>query len=99
MIKNGNKKMPKNAENFVCEPCMFTCCKYSNYLNHINTIKHSKVSDDNKMVINDNKKMPKNAESVYLCICGNTYKYMSGLSRHKKQCNIEESSKEEKPKE
>jgi hypothetical protein len=55
------------------------------------------VSDDNKMVINDNKKMPKNAESLYICICGNTYKYLSGLSRHKKNCNIEEIPKEELP--
>ncbi len=93
----GNAKMPKNAEKFVCEPCMFTCCKYSNYKSHLKTKKHCMVSDDNKMVINDNKKMPKNAESLYICICGNTYKYLSGLSRHKKNCNIEEIPKEELP--
>jgi len=37
------------------------------------------------MITNDNKKMPENAD--YVCKCGNKYKYMSGLSRHKKTCN------------
>ena len=78
--------MPKNAETFICELCDFKCCKYSNYLCHINTKKHAQSSNDNKMITNDNKKMPKNAE--YTCKCGNTYKYMSGLSRHKKSCNF-----------
>jgi len=31
--------------------------------------------------------MPKNAE--YVCRCGNIYKYMSGLCRHKKKCKQE----------
>ena len=83
-----NAKMPKNAEKFVCESCMFNCNKLSNYLCHLETLKHSRSGEDNKMVINGNKKMPKNA--VYICNCGNTYKYLSGLSRHKKHCNIEE---------
>jgi hypothetical protein len=83
-----NAKMPKNAEKFTCDICSFKCKKYSNYLCHIKTIKHNKQIKDNKMVKNDNASTPKNA--LYICKCGNTYKYMSGLSRHKKQCNIEE---------
>lgn len=38
------------------------------------------------MITNDNYLMPKNAE--YICKCGNIYKYMSGLSRHKKVCSF-----------
>ena len=77
-----------NAENaekcrkFSCEFCHFICFKKSNYLSHINTKKHN----DNKMITNDNYLMPKNAE--YVCKCGNIYKYMSGLSRHKKTCSF-----------
>ncbi len=78
--------MPKNADSFICELCDFKCCKYSNYLCHIKTKKHAQSVNDNKMITNDNEKMPKNAE--YTCKCGNTYKYMSGLSRHKKSCNF-----------
>ena len=81
-----NKKMPKNAKTFVCEFCDFKCCKYSNYLSHINTAKHKKAENDNKMVNNDKILNPKNAE--YICKCGNKYKYMSGLSRHKKTCDF-----------
>ena len=77
-----------NAENaekcpkFSCENCDFKCSKKSNYIAHIKTKKHN----DNKMVINDNIFVPKNADCV--CKCGNTYKHMSGLSRHKKNCKF-----------
>jgi len=90
-----NAKMPKNAEKFVCDLCSFKCHKYSNFISHLKTQKHNKCGDDNKMITNDNAKMP--AENMFVCNCGNTYKYMSGLSRHKKHCNIEEKSHTETP--
>ena len=34
------EKVPKNANIFLCEPCVFKCCKRSNWLNHIATRKH-----------------------------------------------------------
>jgi hypothetical protein len=86
MVNMDNAKMPKNALKFICELCDFKCSKYSNYLCHLNTRKHTQSEQGNKMVTNDNAKMKKNAE--YICNCGNVYKYMSGLSRHKKNCNL-----------
>jgi hypothetical protein len=80
MIIMDNEKMPKNAKNYSCLNCNFKCSKKSNYLIHLDTRKH-------KMIINDNEKMPKNAE--YICNCGNTYKYKSGLWKHKKNCNFD----------
>ena len=86
-----NEIMPKNAEKcqiYYCDLCDFKCCKYSNFKIHNNTLKHLKNKNDNKMIINDNflmPKMPKN--SLFSCSCGNTYKYQSGLSRHKKKCD------------
>ena len=82
MDNNDNAKMPKKCGNFTCEYCDFKCTKKSNYLCHIKTKKHN----DNKMITNDNKLQQKNAECI--CKCGNVYKYMSGLSRHKKQCSF-----------
>ena len=82
-----NADLPKNAERFYCNLCCFKCSKYSNYLCHIKTKKHIQSANDNKMIINDNADLSKNAE--YICKCGNTYKYMSGLSRHKKKCGLE----------
>lgn len=77
-----NAKNAKKCRKFLCEFCHFKCFKKSNYLLHIQTKKHN----DNKMISNDNYLMPKNAE--YICKCGNIYKYMSGLSRHKKVCSF-----------
>ena len=77
----GNEKNAKKSNLFVCELCNFNCCKKSNFLTHIKTKKHN----DNKMVKNGNY-LPKNADHV--CKCGNIYKHLSGLSRHKKTCNF-----------
>lgn len=78
-----NAKNAKNAKTYICDLCDFKSFKKSNFTKHINTLKHTSVSNDNKMVINDNKKMPKNA--THICdYCGNIYKYLSGLCRHKK---------------
>lgn len=76
------KKMPKNAQKFICEKCNFSCSKKSNYDKHLLTRKH-------KIVTNSDKKMPKNAENErYECVCGKSYKYRQGLSNHKKICNF-----------
>jgi hypothetical protein len=91
MVTNGNEKMPKNAEVFFCKLCDFKCSKYSNYVAHVNTRKHT---NGNKMVTFDNHFLPKNAE--YTCKCGNIYKHKSGLSRHKKICNNIDNSNTEK---
>ena len=80
--------MPKNAEKFYCELCDFKCSKYSNFFAHNNTRKHKIAENGNKMVTFDNYFMPKNAD-YYKCKCGNTYKHKSGLSRHKKICNVD----------
>ena len=77
-----NKKMPKNAENFNCEHCGFTCSKKSNWNKHLLTTKH-------KILINPNKKIQKNP-NFYICICGKSYKHASSLCGHKKKCNYEE---------
>ena len=80
-----NKKMPKNAEKYFCEKCNFTCTKESNFLKHLSTDKHRRI-------ILDNEKMPKNAAlKMFSCICGKSYNYASGLSKHKSRCKkIEE---------
>jgi hypothetical protein len=70
-----DKKMPKNAEFFVCKKCDFKCYKQSNYKNHLKTMKHLRIQ-------NDIKKMPQNTGSTYDCLCGKKYKHYSGLWRH-----------------
>jgi len=77
-------KNPKNAERFICDKCNFKCSKQSCFNRHLITAKH-------QMIINDNEKTPKNPDP-YICICGKTFIYSSGLSRHKKKCLIDNKS-------
>jgi len=83
----------KNAAKFVCEKCAFICCKKSNYTSHLLTLKHQIGI---QMIQNGIQKMPKNAET-FDCDCGNTYKYKSGLYRHKKICQKMPKNAEEGP--
>ena len=73
------KKMPKNAQEFYCEKCDFSCSKKSNFEKHLNTTKH-------KMEINGNIGNGKNADFFECENCSKTFKSNSGLWKHKKKC-------------
>jgi hypothetical protein len=79
MITNDNEILPKNAEKFNCVLCNFKCSKQSNWDSHIITRKHKKIINDNE-----------NRAKTFVCDCGKTYKYGSGLSRHKTVCTVKE---------
>ena len=89
------KKMPKNAEKFICEKCDFVCSKKSNYVNHLLTLKHQKDDADDVL---DDANSPKIA-ALYFCECGKEYKHRQGLWKHKKLCdennNYQKSSSEQ----
>jgi len=80
MVTNGNKENPFK---FVCSNCDYNTCKKSQYDRHLLTDKHN-------MVINGNKKVPKVPKQEYYCLCGKVYKYIQGLSRHKKVCPLKQ---------
>jgi len=77
-------KMPKNADQFYCEKCDFKCSKQSNYMNHLLTLKHKKITNDDTI-------SPKNADKGFLCECGKSYTHRQGLWKHKKTCSVTES--------
>ena len=64
--------MINNDKYFECKLCNFKSYKKSNYESHLNTLKHK-----------NNTKFGK-----YICSCGNCYKHLSGLYRHKKNCSF-----------
>ena len=70
------------TKQFECNLCDFECSKYSNYIKHIETIKHKNFQNG--------QKMPKT--NKYACKCGISYKHSSGLSRHKKTCIPDDNS-------
>ncbi len=71
---------PKNAKKYICESCDFKCCKLCDYDRHINTRKHS-------ILTNTNETTAKNAKT-FECKCGKKYKHMSSLCGHKITCSI-----------
>jgi hypothetical protein len=80
------KKMPKNAEKFICEICDFKCSKKSNFDKHNITSKHKNNEKRyNSIQQNANEKIDEN-QQILACECGNVYKHYSGLWRHKKKC-------------
>ena len=71
---------PKNADKFICEICNFKCSKKCDYNRHLSTNKH-------KILINPNYGDAENIENKpHHCSCGKSYKHMSTLCTHKKQC-------------
>ena len=75
-----NEKTPKNANNFYCKKCDFSCSKLCDYNRHLTTRKH-------EILTNTNEINAKNAKT-FECVCGKQYKHMSSLCGHKKTCSV-----------
>ena len=84
MDNNGNQEKPFKYE---CIKCNFITCNKKDFNRHNNTSKHIMINNDNEKP----QKTPKNP-LPYKCNCGKEYIYKSGLSRHKKTCNFEETN-------
>jgi hypothetical protein len=76
-----NKKIPKNPEIFNCENCNYLTSSLKDYTKHCSTQKHKRLTNTNDL----SQKIPQNNVS-FSCICGNVYKHMSSLCKHKKKC-------------
>jgi len=66
-------------EEFYCHICQYKTYIKCNYIRHLNSNKHHKTINYNQI----------NAYKIYKCECGNIYKYIQNLSRHKKKCKLE----------
>lgn len=72
------KKPQKKPQKFYCESCDFTSSNKKDFGRHLTTAKHNMNNKDNARIT----KKP-----LHYCItCEKTYKYASGLSKHKKKC-------------
>jgi hypothetical protein len=90
MVYMDMKKMPENAEKFICKLCDFKCSKQSNFSKHLSTAKHLKQMEGCENDINISKKMPDKLEK-FNCECGKLYQHYSGLWRHKRNCDLKKS--------
>ena len=77
----GNNKLPPNPLLYDCEKCNYQCSHKGDWNKHINTAKHINGNNGNTFI----PKTPR----LYKCNCGNEYNHMSGLSRHRKNCDTQ----------
>ena len=73
------KKSPKIPKIFSCKSCDYMSCSRKDYNKHLSTLKHMKIMNGQ---VKDNEKSP----LEFKCSCGKSYKYKSGLCKHKKTC-------------
>ena len=80
-----NKKSPFfNNYKFNCIKCDYYSNKISDYDKHVSTAKH-------KRRLLANEKSPTDLccqKLMYSCECGNNYKHLSSLCKHKKTCSL-----------
>ena len=74
-----NNLSPKLANNFVCETCNYKCRKNSDWIKHLSTCKHKRLTNTNYM-------SPKIARTFECDNCGKKYKHAPSLCNHKKGC-------------
>jgi hypothetical protein len=77
-------KPPKTPKTHLCINCNFECVNKKDYNRHLMTAKHKGLT---KGLSNTNEENPKNP-STYNCECGKTYKHLSSLYKHKKNCSL-----------
>ena len=84
--KHNDNKNERNDNMCVCGKKL---ANRHNLSRHKKTCKIFNKQEQNMEWINMDKKwinMDKNEKCPFLCVCGNTYKFQSGLSKHKKIC-------------
>jgi len=90
------KKMPKNAEIFLCKICDFKCCKLSNYNKHLLTSKHLKTTirlqNTTKKNAESSEKCQKMPKIYYCNTCDKQYNHHSSLWKHRKNCKSSNSN-------
>ena len=86
-----SEKGTENVQKFYCEKCNFTCSYKYYWDRHIITPKHTNDKKGYKNLGNlgnlENNEINKEPK-IYECKCGKKYKYQTGLSRHKPNCDV-----------
>jgi len=85
-----NILVPKGSTQFVCSMCDYITSRESQYIRHLSTAKHQKITNGN----NDGSEK---FGQLTCKQCFQTFKYRSGLSRHSKKCSPKQEPTEETP--
>ena len=85
MVKSPKKTASKIDKKYYCKSCDFTSRDKKDFRRHCSTTKHK---NGNRMIMYG---------TAYICdCCFKSYKYSSGLSRHKKSCKKQKTEKNRK---
>ena len=79
LMPMDNEDNEKSSEKYICNVCDYNTSRYSQYLRHLETDKHKKITLSSSQII-------KPVQNSFCCECGNIYLYKSGLCKHKKKC-------------
>ena len=75
---------PKSSISFHCKECDYLTYKKSQYIRHISTLKHKRMTNTDQILTD----LSSNSSSTkYICNCGKNYKHKQSLFNHKKKCN------------
>lgn len=86
IIYTANYFTMETTKKFHCIDCDFKTEKQSNWLVHLATKKHINII--NKKGVLKSIILENNVKSVkYLCICGTSYRHMTSLYKHRKNCD------------
>jgi hypothetical protein len=86
VANSGNKFDSK----YFCEKCDYICSKKYNWIKHLSTTKHERVTKGDNLVAKSGKKV---ANIIYCCEkCNKGYTSRNGLWKHNKNCNIEKNN-------
>lgn len=82
-MNNGNIifNQEKVKTFYLCTDCNYRTDKKQHFSRHLETIKHSSIVKNNKLIV----------KQKYICECGRSYTYKSGLCKHKKKCDYDSS--------
>ena len=90
LVAKSGKKV---ANNYYCEKCDYTCSKLYNWKKHLITSKHSTETNGNILETSSGKK-PQIMFNNCCENCNKEFKTRSGLWKHKKLCNNEDTETE-----
>jgi hypothetical protein len=81
-------KTRKNSQVILrCNSCDYVCSRNNDMDKHKMTAKHKRNTKEYNVVTENSQNSQKHAQDdKYVCVCGKTYKYHSGLWKHKNNC-------------